>query len=306
MASSCLKNAIDKFWRKSAPNSIKEEERIVLKAHFLQYLTEPELKIARQMSVILGKLSRFELPHQWPDLISKLLQILQETASLQQQEAATTAETQPTPSTPILNSLMALNQNTATTAGTTLINPQQKQNLISSRCLMALHAIIKSLASKRLCNDRKIFEELAQNLIDMLNQFGFFYVQKCIVDKIGEPEQKYTSVYLQEHSFCLDQAILCLKILHKLVLHGFKDNVENLSLGRMMVNMLQSFNQLITKHNHILTSGDQTLIDFFKEKYAYLIVLYVQILNDFHETYPFNFVQTCMSECLSLIIQVCF
>lgn len=84
MASACLKNAIDKFWRKSAPNSIKEEERQALKASFLQYLTEPELKIARQMSVILGKLARFELPHQWPDLITKLVQILQETATLQQ------------------------------------------------------------------------------------------------------------------------------------------------------------------------------------------------------------------------------
>lgn len=84
MASSCLKNAIDKYWRKSAPNSIKEEERQAIKANFLQFLTEPELKVARQMSVILGKLARFELPHQWPDLISKLVQVLQETASLQQ------------------------------------------------------------------------------------------------------------------------------------------------------------------------------------------------------------------------------
>lgn len=296
MASACLKNAIDKFWRKTAPNSIKEEERVVLKANFLQYLTEPELKVARQMSVILGKLSRFELPHQWPDLISKLLQILQETASLQQQESTTNSMP-----TPIINSLMAMHQNNTTGA---IITPQQKQNLISSRCLMALHAIIKSLASKRLCNDRKIFEELAQNLIDMLNQFGFFYVQKCIVDKIGEPGQTFTVADLQDHSFCLDQAILCLKILHKLVLHGFKDNVDNVSLGRLMVNLLQSFNQLITKYNRLLASGEQTLIDFFKEKYAYLIVLYVQILNDYHETYPFNFVQTCMSECLSLIIQV--
>lgn len=88
MASACLKNAIDKFWRKSAPNSIKEDERQALKAHFLQYLTEPELKIARQMSVILGKLARLELPHQWPDLITKLIQILHETASLQQINSA--------------------------------------------------------------------------------------------------------------------------------------------------------------------------------------------------------------------------
>ena len=32
MACVCLKNAIDKFWRNTAPNSIKEEERLLLKA----------------------------------------------------------------------------------------------------------------------------------------------------------------------------------------------------------------------------------------------------------------------------------
>ncbi len=148
MACVCLKNAIDRFWRKTAPNSIKEEERQMLKSQFLQYLNEPELKIARQMSVILGKLARFELPLQWPDLISKLLQILQET------------------------SVKSGNKTT------------DQQNLINSRCLMALHAIIKSLASKRLCNDRKIFEELSLNIIEMINQLAFHYVQECLLSNL--------------------------------------------------------------------------------------------------------------------------
>ena len=122
MACVCLKNAIDKYWRKSAPNSIKEEERVLLKSQFLQYLNEPELKIARQMSVILGKLARFELPLQWSDLIPKLLQVLRETS-------------------------------VTTTTTTTNTTSNSQQNLVSSRCLMALHAIIKSLASKRLCKE---------------------------------------------------------------------------------------------------------------------------------------------------------
>ncbi len=32
----------------------------------------------------------------------------------------------------------------------------------------------------------------------------------------------------------------------------------------------------------------------------------MDILHDFHETYPFNFIGTCMSDCFNLIIQVCF
>lgn len=155
MSCVCLKNAVDKFWRKTAPNSIKEEERQMLKSQFLQYLNEPELKIARQMSVILGKLARFELPLQWPDLISKLLQILQGTI-----------ENNGVSNKPAIN----------------------QQNLINSRCLMALHAIIKSLASKRLCNDRKIFEELSQNIIELINQLAFFYVQECLNSNLENNE----------------------------------------------------------------------------------------------------------------------
>ncbi len=275
MACVCLKNAIDKYWRKSAPNSIKEEERVLLKSQFLQYLNEPELKIARQMSVILGKLARFELPLQWSDLIPKLLQVLRETS---------------------------------VTTTTTTSNSQQ--NLVSSRCLMALHAIIKSLASKRLCNDRKVFEELSTNIIEMLLQLAFAYVQECIVGTYLNPgqctDENTFKVQLQEHSFYMDQAILSLKILHKLVLHGFRDNVDNVALNQLILNLMQSLEKLITKYNEIINEKNQTLIDYFKEKYEYLIVLYVQIISDYQETYPFNFVLTCMSECFSIIIQLCF
>ena len=285
MACVCLKNAIDKFWRKTASNTIKEEERVLLKGQFLQYLHEPELKIARQMSVIIGKLARFELPLQWPDLIPKLLQILQET-SIKSSNNSTIS-----------------NEFTANSA----------QNLVNSRCLMALHAIIKSLSSKRLCNDRKIFEELSMNIIDMLIRLAFFYVQECLISPLGEPEgaQIYSNEVqlksqLQEHSFYLDQAILCLKILHKLVLHGFKDNVDIPLLSQLMINLIESFEKLITKYKRILNSNVKILIDYFKEKYEYSISLYVQLISDYQETYPFNFITTCMSECFNIIIQICF
>ena len=194
MASVCLKNGIDKYWRKTAPNSLKEEERQLLKNQFLQYLNEPELRLARQMSVILGKLARFELPHQWPDLVTKLIQILQESSAL----AAVHASPTNTPG-PMLASLLALAPSsssstssvfslTPSTSSYSLTNINSPPNIIHNRSLMALHQIIKSLASKRLVNDRKIFEELSMNLIEMLTQLAFFYVQKCLLNPIGELE----------------------------------------------------------------------------------------------------------------------
>ena len=239
MACVCLKNAIDKFWRKTAPNAIKEEERVLLKNQFLQYLNEPELKIARQMSVVLGKLARFDLPHQWPDLMTKLIQILQETSTPE-----------------------------ALTLNLSASSKHEQQNLSHSRCLMALHQIIKSLSSKRLSSDRKIFEELSVNIIDMLLQLAFFYVEKCLINPLGEHsinlDEASLKIQLQEHSFYLDQAIICLKILHKLVLHGFKDNSENGSLKQLMASLFQSFEKLITKYNLIMATRQQILIDYFK------------------------------------------
>ena len=275
MAGVCLKNAIDKYWRKTAPNSIIEEERQLLKSQFLNYLSEPELKIARQMSVVLGKIARFELPHNWPDLLSKLIQILNETSSCLSQDQTTNLEI------------------------------KSRNNIIHCRSLMALHQIIKSLSSKRLSNDRKVFEELSNNIIEMMIRFAFFYIQQCLLNQDGHPDQQIiTETSLQEHSYYLDQAILCIKILHKILLHGFKDNTDTPALNELIINLLKSFDNLIAKYNMIVKT--QTLRDYFKEKYEYLIVLYIQILNDFQETYPYNFINTCMCECLNMVMHMCF
>jgi hypothetical protein len=284
MACVCLKNAVDKYWRKTAPHSIVEEERSLLKAQFLSYLSEPELKIARQMSVVLGKLARFELPHQWPDLITRLLQVISE-SSPPLADNTTTAVT--TPNTP----------------------SDSSKSLVHSRALMALHQIIKSLASKRLFSDRKLFEELTTNIVDMLTRLAFLYVAKCLQ---WSPEAAAPSatnpLTLLEHTFNLDQAIICLKILHKLVVHGFKDNAAstNQSLAQLIANTLHSFEKLVAQHHALVSTRSQPLIDHFREKYEYLIVLHASVWSDMQETYPFTFVDVCMSECMQLVLHMCF
>lgn len=249
MAGACLKNAIDKYWRKSAQHSLTEEERFLLKGSFLDCLNEPELKIARQLSVIIGKIARSDVPTQWSDLVPKLIHILQETS----------------------NNLSNNNNSN-----------------IHNRCLMTLHQIIKSLASKRLYNDRKVFEEMTSSLSDLIVTLGFSYVQKCLIEN---DENK--------HFFYLDQAILCMKILDKLVLHGYRDNTYSSSANQLLTNILNSFNQLISRYKEI------SLHQTFKEKYEYLCVLYVNILADYQETYPFNFVDY-MHQSLNLITSICF
>jgi hypothetical protein len=273
MASICLKNSIDKYWRRNAPNSIKDDERTLLKSQLTEQFNEPDLKIARQLAVIIGKLARFELPNNWPELMNRIMQIIQETLKL------------------------SAVSNEAT---------QLEVDLVHNRCLMILHQIIKALASKRLANDRKVFEELSSNIIGLINQLGFSYIQKCLLSPICDQDANLDETKLAKHLFDLDQSIICLKILHKLMLHGFKDNVENALLSQFIENLMQTFDQQLAKYNKLRSNQNQTLSEYFGEKYQYVVALYVDIISEYQETYPINFIQTCMSQCFNLIIQVCF
>ena len=254
MACVCLKNSIDKYWRKTAKNAISEEERNLLKINYLNSLNEPELKVARQLAVILGKISRYDVPSQWQDLIPKLIHVLQET-----------------------------------TASLTINN----NHIIHNRSLMYLHQVIKTLSTKRLLNDRRVFEQVAASLIDLISNLAFSYVGKVL-------SSNYDDGNVSE-LYCIDQTILLLKIIDKLVLHGFKDNVEYSNLNQLVLNLLTSFNQMVAKYKEILNGNKIDL----KEKYEYILQTYVSILSNYQETYPYNFVNY-MFDSLNLISNLCF
>ncbi|KAA8644618.1 putative importin 11 [Aspergillus tanneri] len=77
-----LKNGIDKYWRKSAINGIKKEEKDRIKIRALQAgLVEPAPLLALQNALMIAKIMRSEFPHDWPDGISSLIASLR--ASIQ-------------------------------------------------------------------------------------------------------------------------------------------------------------------------------------------------------------------------------
>ncbi len=248
MAGVCLKNAIDKYWRRTTANSIKEEERCMLRVNLFNCLNEPDLRIARQFAVIIGKISRHDIPSTWNDLVPKLIHILQETSANMYTDA---------------------------------------NMIVHNRSLMVLHQVIKSLASKRLSNDRKMFEEMTQNIFDFTNNLAFAYIQKCLFDN-------------DENLYNLDQAILLLKVLDKLVLHGFKEHVESPALTRLTDNLLGSFDKVLIKYKGLAGRNEHAV-----EKYEYILNLYVSILSDYQETNSLLFVN-CMERSLGLVINLCF
>lgn len=73
-----LRNGIDKYWRKTATNAIKKDEKDLIRSRSLESgINEPDRRLALQISIMIAKITRYEYPHDWPDVLDALLAQLQ-------------------------------------------------------------------------------------------------------------------------------------------------------------------------------------------------------------------------------------
>ncbi|RPB22907.1 ARM repeat-containing protein [Terfezia boudieri ATCC MYA-4762] len=71
-----LKNGVDKYWRKSAKNSIPKEIKELIRNRLLSSIDEQSPQLAIQNAVIIGKISRQDYPLDWPDVFPRLTAII--------------------------------------------------------------------------------------------------------------------------------------------------------------------------------------------------------------------------------------
>ncbi|RAL09966.1 putative importin 11 [Aspergillus homomorphus CBS 101889] len=72
-----LKNGIDKYWRKTATNAIKKEEKEQIKNRALHAgVVEPAPLLALHNALMLAKIMRYEFPQDWPEGISSIIAFL--------------------------------------------------------------------------------------------------------------------------------------------------------------------------------------------------------------------------------------
>lgn len=76
MAVVCIKNGVEKYWRKNAPNAMAEEERQGLKEALTMNFHEPVNQIAVHIAVLISKIARWDCPKEWPTLLPTLLQAI--------------------------------------------------------------------------------------------------------------------------------------------------------------------------------------------------------------------------------------
>nr|CAI5838056.1 unnamed protein product [Callosobruchus analis] len=74
MAVLCLKNGVDRYWRKNAPNAISEQEKSTIRQGLLCSFEEPINQIAVQRAVLISKVARMDWPREWSNVFPVLLQ----------------------------------------------------------------------------------------------------------------------------------------------------------------------------------------------------------------------------------------
>lgn len=94
------------------------------------------------------------------------------------------------------------------------------QPLIQHRALLTFHHIVKTLASKRLAGDRRVFQELTATVYSFILQLWDNNTQSFL-----RYIQESAATELITES--LEKALLCLRILRKLTIFGFKKPHEN-------------------------------------------------------------------------------
>lgn len=224
------KNGVEKYWRKTAPNAMKDEEKELLKERLISNFNEPVHQIATQLAVLVAKIARVECPRNW----SKLLPVLFETVRC-------------------------------------------PDEAMQEQALLILHHVTKTLASKRLPPDRKLFEELTNDI------FGFILtLWNTNLDQFGQLAVKQCPSINTSRS--LDKTILALRIMRKQIAFGFREPGENADVSNFLKQIFTRLKEMLDCRQSMW--GNHQII----EKCEKMIILLTKVLLDLVDLHPMTFV----------------
>lgn len=225
-----FKNGIERFWRKTAPNAIPEDEKSMLRQQLIHNFKEPVHQIATQLAVLISKIARFDCPRFWPELIPTLMEGIKSQDPLEQQRVALT-----------------------------------------------LHHVVKTLASKRLMSDRKVFYELAASI--------FSYVLG-LWNSITEQYFHFQELQNQQQMLITGEyAVLLLKVMRKLACYGFREPREVEDAVTFIKLVLQRLQQMLECKQKL---GNNLRLLELREK---MVTLFTKVLLDYEEMHPDTMVQ---------------
>ncbi|KAK6340144.1 hypothetical protein TWF730_001914 [Orbilia blumenaviensis] len=179
-----LKYGVDRFWRKTATNSISKDERRNIRSRLLDSVNEPDNQLALQNAVIVGKVARNEYPLDWPDIFSRLLDMIRSSA--------------PPPDE-------------------SQIHPNTNPSVLRlQRSLSLLLHVVKELCTGRLPRIRSNLQTASPELFRVI---AGIYVQYVEHWKHGVENNSHSDEWVNQR---LNISLSCLKVLRRLLVSGFE------------------------------------------------------------------------------------
>ena len=153
---------------------------------------------------------------------------------------------------------------------------------------MTFGECFQALASKRLAVDRRAFHELSSHILSYILNL-WHSLHQSLLSQIAHGAK--------ETPITLEKAILGLKILRKLTIHGLKKPHEHSEAMAFITKLFEEARTMLQLRKTIPVSMKEPI-----EKY---IVLHAKIWYDLLESHPFSFVPHIQTA-LGFICSLCF
>lgn len=148
--------------------------------------------------------------------------------------------------------------------------------LVQHRALLMLHHVIKTLSSKRLAGDRRMFQDLTSNVFSFNLNLWNSHMQ-TFLSQVAENDQQMGS--------SMEKALLSLRILRKLTVHGFKKPHESED-AMLFLNLVFDRAKTMLDCRKSLQAKGSSLVQLCEKFIIHLTKVLIAVL----EHHPFSYV----------------
>ncbi|CAL8251099.1 unnamed protein product, partial [Boreogadus saida] len=151
-----------------------------------------------------------------------------------------------------------------------------QDGLQQHRALLTFYHVTKTLASKRLAQDRRLFEDLASGIYSFACSLWSHHTD-CFLQQIYASDE---AAALSS----LERTLLSLKVLRKLTVHGFQTPQQNMEVMGFLNAVFERLKQFLECCRRVGKDGT------CREKLEKTIILYTKVLLDFLDYHPVAFI----------------
>ncbi|EMP39974.1 Importin-11 [Chelonia mydas] len=150
-----------------------------------------------------------------------------------------------------------------------------QDDLRQHRALLTFYHVTKTLASKRLAADRKLFYDLASGIYSFACSLWNHHTDTFLQQIFTGDEAAATN--------SLERTLLSLKVLRKLTVHGFVEPHRNVEVMGFLHAVFERLKQFLECSRSIGTEN------VCRDRLEKTIILFTKVLLDFLDQHPFSF-----------------